>query len=102
MKLVYICGRFRGDNHWEIHQNVLKAEAVIPHLISQGYAPICMHKITENLQGLFPDETYLDICIKVLSACQAIYMLKGWQKSEGSKQEWEYATSHGIEVMYES
>jgi hypothetical protein len=101
MKLCYIAGHFRGANHWEIHKNVIKAELVIPHLIELGYAPVCPHKITENLQGLFSDQTYLDICLNILDKCDSIYMLKGWNTSEGSREEWDYAVAHKKEILYE-
>jgi len=101
MDLIYIAGKFRGGNHWEIHQNVTHAEEAIPKLIGMGYAPICPHKMTENLQGLFSDKRYLDICIELLARCDAIYMLKGWEASRGATIELELAESLDLEVLYE-
>lgn len=101
MKVCYVAGPFRGKNAWEIHRNVLDAESVIPYLIRQGYAPICPHKMTENLQGLFPDKVYLDICLELLRRCDAIYMLQGWENSEGSREELAEAKRLGLEILYE-
>ena len=101
MKIVYIAGRFRGTNSWEIHNNVLKAEKAVVDLISKGYAPIAPHLITANLQGLFPDQVYLDICLELLSKCDSIYLLKGWKDSKGSVAEWNYALDNDMEIMFE-
>jgi len=101
MNVCYIASAFRGKNHWEMHQNVLKAEAVIPMLIEKGYAPICPHKITENMQGLFPDEKYLEICMELLKRSDAILLLEGWMHSEGSMAEWQQAEQWGKEIFYE-
>ncbi len=101
MKVVCIVGPFRGENAWEIHQNVLRAEAAIPELIRRGYAPICPHKMTENFQGLFADQTYLDICCELLKRSDAIYLLKGWRQSKGSISELELAQKMGLEIILE-
>ncbi len=101
MKVIYIAGKFRGKNHWEIHQNVINAEFAIPKLIEMGYAPVCPHKLTENLQDLFPDQTYLDICLELLRRCDAIYMLSNWRSSVGSCEELRMAKLWNKEVIYE-
>lgn len=101
MKVIYIAGAFRGANAWEIHQNVLRAEEITAKLIGQGYAVICSHKMTENMQGLYDDQIYLDACMELIKRCDAIYMLKGWEDSEGSKEELSLALKEGKEVYYE-
>jgi len=101
MKLCYIAGKFRGENHWEIHQNVIKAEMAIPKLLEMGYAPICPHKLTENLQGLFPDQTYLEICLEILKRCDSILMLSNWKDSVGSCEELRKAKEWNKEILFE-
>ena len=100
MKQIYIAGSFRGKHSWEIHQNVLEAEAKGAELIGQGYAPIIPHKITENMQGLYPDETFLEVCMEWLKRSDSIYMLPGWLFSEGSREELKLAQELGLEVIY--
>lgn len=34
-------------------------------------------------------------------ACDAIYLLRGWERSAGARDELEVALSHGLEVMVE-
>jgi len=103
--VAFISGRFRGPNHWLIHLNVLKAEAAIPKLLEMGYAPICPHKITEHMQDLFPDKTYLDMCLEIIRALRPtrdiLYMLEGWEYSEGAIEEFDLAKDLGITIIEE-
>ena len=101
MKVCYIAGAFRGKNAWEIHQNVLDAEQKALELIGQGYAIICPHKMTENMQGYYQDQHYLDMCLELVKRCDCIYMMNGWQNSEGSCEELTCAKEHNLEVIYE-
>ena len=103
--IAFVSGKFRGKNHWEIHNNVLKAEAVIPKLTEMGYAPVVPHKITEHFQGLFPDKTYLDMCLMIIRALKPgrdiIYLLKEWRDSKGAVEEYYLAKDLGIETVEE-
>jgi len=103
--VAFISGKFRGENHWQIHLNVLEAEAAIPKLIELGYAPICPHKITEHLQDLYPDQTYLDMCLELIRALRpekdVMFMLDGWQESQGAREEYNLAIDLGITIMGE-
>ena len=101
MKVIYVAGPFRGANSWEIHNNVLKAEQATAKLIGQGYAVITPHLLTANMQGLYEDRVYLDICLELLRRCDTIYMLKEWQNSAGSREEFAEATSMGLKVIFE-
>ena len=44
---------------------------------------------------------YMDICLVLLPMCDAIYMLKGWQGSEGALEEYREARHLGLEVLFE-
>ena len=103
--IAFVSGKFRGYNYWEVHNNVLKAEAVIPKLKEMGYAPIVPHKITEFMQGLFADKTYLDMCLEIINAlrpeCDMLYLLRGWERSAGAVEERELAVSKNLKIVEE-
>ena len=101
MLVIYIAGAFRGDNAWVIHNNVLKAEQAMTELIGKGFAVICPHKMTENLQGLYPDQVFLDMCLEILARCDAVYFLSGWRQSEGASAEYKLAIELDKELLFE-
>jgi hypothetical protein len=37
----------------------------------------------------------------MLECCDAIYMLKGWENSEGAKEEYVYANKLGLKIIKE-
>jgi len=103
--VAFISGKFRGSNHWQIHLNVLKAEAVVPKLIGLGYIPYCPHLITANLQGHFSDDVFLDMCLEYIRQMNPktdiMFMLEGWQESRGAGEEYELARELGITIIGE-
>jgi len=103
--VAFISGRFRGDNHWQIHCNVIEAEKAIPKLIRMNYIPYCPHTTTRHLQDLFPDDTFLEMCLAFIGRMNPetdiIYMVKGWSNSKGACEEHELAIHLGIKVEYE-
>lgn len=44
---------------------------------------------------------YMRECVKELPNCQCIYMLRGWQKSEGARWEFNLAVALGLTVSFE-
>lgn len=79
--------------------------------------------ILENKEKLFPDHTnnfslfnpanvdlpenstwedYMRYDIKILTDCNAIYMLKDWQESEGAKLEHQIAKKLKMKIIYET
>lgn len=100
-KLIYIAGRFRAKTPYEIHLNVIHAEAASLRLAKQGYDFICPHTQTQNFQNALPDKRWLEMCLHWLRLCDSIYLLKGWQTSKGSVEEKKVAEELGLELMYE-
>ena len=50
-------------------------------------------KITESLEHFTHDE-YLKVCIEALSCCNMIFLMRGWENSEGAKEELQYVYDH--------
>ena len=46
-------------------------------------------------------EDYMKADLLLLGMCDAIYMLKGWEKSCGANREYGYALAKGMEIMFE-
>ena len=103
--VAFISGPFRGANHWQIHCNVTEAEKAIPKLIRMNYIPYCPHTTTRHLQDLFPDDTFLEMCLAFIKRMNPetdiMWMLRHWENSKGACEEHELAIHLGIEVRYE-
>ena len=101
VKVVYVAGAFRAKTQWGIMQNVRKAEDASLKLWKVGYVVICPHTMTQHYQGECPDKVWLDGCLELMRRCDAIYLLKGWELSEGSWQEYRLAKELGLVIIEE-
>ena len=68
-------------------------------LIRKGYAVIIPH-LNSMFMPVTRDEI-MSVDIEILSRCDAIYLLKGWQDSKGTILEWQFAVSHGLTIYEE-
>ena len=93
---IYISGPITKDKGH--YQKFLNAES---HIRSQGHETINPARIGRLFPKSFTHGDYMDISYALLQKCDAIYMLKGWNASVGSKSEIEYAKAHGIKVLYQ-
>lgn len=93
MPVVYIAGPFRGENAWEIEQNVRRVEEVGLYIARKGAMPLMPHANTRFFQGTLPDEFWIDGTSELLLRADALYLHMGWEKSQGSMIEKELAES---------
>lgn len=60
------------------------------------------HEVTNPVTNeKFDYKGYIDLGIKKLMECEAIYMLKNWQQSKGACLEHKYAKCVGLKIIYE-
>lgn len=96
MRLVYIAGKFRGANHWEIACNVHEAEAAAMRVAELGGMPVVPHSLGQRMQGTLNDEFWLEGTLLLLSRCDGILLLPNWVRSAGARAEADYAERLGI------
>lgn len=87
MKVVYIIGPFRAPTHWEVEQNVRRAEALALEVANLGAMPLCPHANTRHFDGLLTDEFWLDGTMELGRRCDAAIVVDGWESSSWSKAE---------------
>lgn len=93
---VYISGAITGTDDYM--KRFAAAEKVITE---SGYTAVNPAKINSNLpEGTTYDE-YMKLSMCLLEMCDAIYMLVGWQESNGAKMELKYAIKHKKAVYFE-
>jgi nucleoside 2-deoxyribosyltransferase len=97
--LIYIAGPYRGD----VEANICAAKLRAAECYKVGHDVICPHMNTAYMDketGL-PDEFWLKTTLNLLRRCDAIVLVAGWEKSQGTLAEIEYAKSVGIPVYEE-
>ncbi len=98
MKVVYIAGKFRGADAWEIANNIHKAATLALEVWKAGMTAICPHLNTAVFQGALPDDVWLKGDLEILSRCDAVLVVDNWMHSEGARAEVAYAARRGIIV----
>jgi hypothetical protein len=99
VKLVYVAGAFRAASAWLVEQNIRKAEALALEVWKLGAAVVCPHTNTRFFDGALPDATFLAGDLEILSRCDAVLMVEGWEQSRGAVAESVFATDKGIRVF---
>ena len=67
-------------------------------LTDKGYIAVNPAQLPKGL----PTNRYMPICMAMVDACDAIYMMKGWEKSKGACLEKAYAEYQDKLVVYET
>ena len=99
IKVIYTIGAFRAKTQFGIMRNVRKAEEASLKLWKLGYAVICPQTMTQNFQGECPDDVWLDGMIELMKRADGVFLVDGWETSEGSKHELKIARELGMPVM---
>lgn len=92
---VYISGPMSGRTKVDIMDRFCYAE---DQLHDMGYEPVNPVDISDMP---FDYDEFMEIDLKILSYCDGIYMLKGWQDSLGAQMELQYAVMKQHFVMYQ-
>lgn len=100
---VYISGAITGINNYQEHFK--KAEDHIKSFGLKTLNPVefCkgMEKKAKEMGVTLEWGDYMRKCLVMIPAADAIYMLRGWEKSKGARLEHHIAQELEIEIIYE-
>ena len=98
MKLIYTAGPYRAATPYDVRRNIERARDVAAALWRMGWAVVCPHANSAHLDGVVPEERFLEGDLEMLRRCDARVLIPGWHVSEGSRAEKAEAERHGIPV----
>lgn len=96
LKKVYISGPITGTKDYLEKFEDIETALVLVH---QGVEVINPAKVNANLPESTTWEEYMRMSLCMLSMCDGIYMMEGWQQSRGANLEYVYAKGMGIMVL---
>ena len=103
--IVYVAGPYRGKSifglvrWWRQWRNIYTACQTAGLLWAMGYTVICPHTNTAWMDGVCPREWFLEGDLKILAKCDAVVLLRGYAKSEGTMGEIKFAIENDIPVF---
>lgn len=98
MLLAYLAGPYSGD----VAENIYKAREAAVKLWDMGYAVLCPHLNTANFDVSCQRATYEDFMqgdLIMVSRCDLVIMLPGWESSPGARRERDFAVMKGMRVL---
>ena len=104
MKVIYIAGPYRDERgEWWIRENIRDAEDAALYVWQHGAVALCPHKNTAFFGGApkTKDQMWLEGDLELLERCDALFAIDGWERSEGARQEIDFANRLGIPVLYD-
>lgn len=101
MKIIYIAGPYRASTYHEVQDNIYAARQAAAELLGRGWGYICPHANTGGMEQGFPHNLFLDMGLELMKRCDAVFVLRGWERSEGTKKEIHFAEAWKLPVFYE-
>ena len=98
-KVIYVAGPYRADTPWKVEQNVRRAEEAALYIWLSGAIALCPHTMTRNYDKTGTDEMWIKGTKELLRRCDGVFLIYGWENSEGTMGELELADERGIPVF---
>jgi hypothetical protein len=101
MQVIFISGKYRGSSEYKVRMNIRKAEVAALFVWKHGGVAICPHKNTAGFGGACgeTEDIWLKGDLELLNHSDAIWLIPGWQSSEGARQEAQHASKRGMIIL---
>lgn len=101
--LVYVAGPYRAETGVKVRENIARAAEVFVELLKRGYAAVCPHTMTAEMEYLHPeveDRVWLTMELEIVTRVDAVILVEGWEHSTGTAAEIAEASRFGIPVFH--
>lgn len=101
---VYVAGPFTAPNDEQIETNILAAEVVASEVISRTYRIVCVvpHSLGRTFKrGPGSPDYWYRATLSLLTRCDALLLVPGWEDSKGTRAEVAWCREHGVPVFHE-
>jgi hypothetical protein len=99
MKVLYVSGPIRGRDDWTREQNVRRAEEIALEVWALGVVAIVPHVLTRFYGDSLPEQIWLRGDLELITRCDGVLLLEGWEHSTGARIEERFAREKGIEIF---
>jgi hypothetical protein len=99
--VVYIAGPYRAATPHGIVQNIHRAEQYAKKYWRLGYVVICPHKNSGLLDGVLPDEIWLEGAKELLRRSDILVVMPEYRESNGTLLEIKLAQELDMQIIYE-
>lgn len=93
---IYLCGPVTGTEDYR--ERFRKAEAT---LAKEGFEVVNPVKIVRKLPEGVTYQEIMCLCMHLLDMCEMIFLMEGWQHSNGCNAEVAHALEKKITITYE-
>ena len=93
--MIYISGKITGTTDY------IKRFEDAERSLNRRFSVVNPAAINARLPKDCKYSDYMKVSICLLSLCDTIYMLKGWETSNGARLEHAYAVANGYKIIYE-
>lgn len=98
--LIYVAGPIRPKDGQTLEGNMIQAKDIAYDLWGKGFAVICPHANTDLTVEVDWEMPWLSGDLEMVARCDAVVVCPGWETSDGTKKEIEFAEQRGIPVHY--
>lgn len=104
MRLVFVSGPYAAPTPLEVERNIERARERARDAWRAGHLPVCPHLLTAGLDDSIETNPagrsrLLAGLLCLLAKCHEVWLVEGWEESEGSLTEIEVARIAGIPVF---
>jgi nucleoside 2-deoxyribosyltransferase len=105
LKRIYVAGPYSATDIIQSLENITRGQRVATVLLLNGYTPFCPFLDYQLFLQLrhgehITKQQIRDYSLEWLKLCDAMVVLDGWENSDGTKREIEFAQKNGIPTFF--